>query len=184
MDGRTIPSYYALVTKKRFAPPKSNFVQVVTGQTLLASLDSWNWFALPAARSESMTKESMTTPTRQFKERMARSVLNARILKSLMEANLLTPIEAVQAHILIQKALEATEAERAKRDRAMVERLDGVEERVNTMFFDLMSGKTDFPQGGSIFLTLRALCINTLHFTAEELRKEKAAALKEQETER
>ena len=81
----------------------------------------------------------------------------------------------------LQKALEATEAERAKRDRAMAERLDGVEERVNTMFFDLMSGKTDFPQGGSIFLTLRALCINTLHFTAEELRKEKAAALKEQE---
>ena len=167
MDGRTIPSYYALVTKKRFAPPKSNFVQVVTGQTLLASLDSWNWFALPAARSESMTKESMTTPTRQFKERMARSVLNARILKSLMGADLLTPIEAVQAHILIQKALETTDAERAKRDRAITDEIRKQIKLNSSDWGTMLSSKNDVESANKALVWVLSLM---------------KAALKEQET--
>src|ERR1017187_1461713 len=68
---------------------------------------------------------------------------------------------------------------KVERLKVLAKRLDDAEEKANQMFLDLLSGKTDLPNGGSIMLTLRALCINTMHYIAEDLKALDAAASEE-----
>ena len=72
--------------------------------------------------------------------------------------------------VFTNKTLEAQQTDDKAERAELAADLDDAEDRASQMFDLLLKGETNLPEGGSVLLTLRALCLNTMHYKAKKLR--------------